>query len=72
MTSLHQTFGKLHDPRLNRKKRHLLLDTIILSILAVLCGAESYDSIELFRKNKLCLSQAIIKTAQRYSFPRHD
>ena len=30
MTSLHQTFGKFHNPRINRKKRHLFLDIIIL------------------------------------------
>ena len=48
MTTLHQIFGQLSDPRINRGKKHLLIDIVILSILAVLSGAESYDSIELF------------------------
>jgi len=47
-TNLHKAFSHLHDPRIERHKKHKLLDIIILSILAVLCGAESYDSIALF------------------------
>jgi predicted transposase YbfD/YdcC len=61
MTSLHQTFSKLHDPRINRKKQHLLLDIIILSVLAVLCGAESYDSIELFEKTNHAFLKQILR-----------
>ncbi len=58
MTSLHRTFGQLSDPRLNRKKQHLLVDIVILSVLAVLSGAESWDSIELFGKtNRVFLKQ---------------
>jgi predicted transposase YbfD/YdcC len=70
MTSLHQTFGKLHDPRINRKKRHLLLDIIILSILAVLCGAESYDSIELFGKTNYAFLKQLLKLPN--GIPSHD
>jgi hypothetical protein len=40
----------MHDPRINRRKKHKLTDIIILSILAVLCGAESWDSIEMYGK----------------------
>lgn len=70
MTSLHQTFGKLHDPRINRRKKHLLLDIIILSIPAVLCGAESYDSIELFGKTNLAFLKQILEL--RNGIPSHD
>jgi predicted transposase YbfD/YdcC len=70
MTSLHQTFRVLHDPRLNRKKKHLLLDIIILSILAVLCGAESYDSIELFGKTNYAFLKQILKLPN--GIPSHD
>ena len=45
MTNLHQAFKSLKDPRIRRNRKHNLLDIIILGILAVLCGAESYDSI---------------------------
>ena len=49
-TSLHLAFSRLRDPRIERAKKHNLLNIIILSSLAVLSGAESYDSIELFGK----------------------
>ncbi|MCK5138033.1 MAG: transposase family protein [Bacteroidales bacterium] len=50
--SLHQYFSQLPDPRIHRNKKHLLIDIIILTIIAVLCGAESWDSIEMFGKSK--------------------
>ena len=40
-------------PRLNLNKKHKLTDIIVLSILAILCGAESYDSIEEFGKARI-------------------
>ena len=52
-TSLHQALKTLRDPRINRRKLHNLLDVIILSILGVLSGAESYDSIELFGRENI-------------------
>lgn len=70
MTSLHQTFRQLHDPRINRKKKHLLLDIIILSILAVLCGAESYDSIELFGKTNYDFLKQLLSLPN--GIPSHD
>ena len=58
MTNLHYAFQSLKDPRIKRNKKYNLLDIIILSIFAVLCGAESYDSIALFgRENFAFLKQ---------------
>ena len=51
-TSLHKHFESFPDYRISRNKKHLLVDIIILSIVAVLCGAESWDSIETFGKTK--------------------
>ena len=69
-TSIHQAFSCLRDPRINRCKKHNLLDIIILSILAVLSGAESYDSIELFgRENHAFLKQLL---ALKNGIPSHD
>ena len=53
MTNLHEAFKSLKDTRIHRNKKHSLLDIIILSILAVLCGAESYDSIALFGRENI-------------------
>lgn len=41
-------FATLQDPRVDRTKRHLLVDIIIVSIVAVIRGAEGWDDIELF------------------------
>jgi predicted transposase YbfD/YdcC len=69
-TSLHRAFGRLSDPRINRKKKHLLIDIVILSILAVLSGAESWDAIELYGKeNRAFLSQFL---SLKNGIPSHD
>jgi predicted transposase YbfD/YdcC len=69
-TSLHLAFRTLNDPRRSRCRLHPLIDTIILSILAVLSGAESYDSIELFgRENYAFLKQFL---SLPNGIPSHD
>jgi len=47
-----------------------LLDIIILSILAVLSGAESYDSIELFGKENLAFLKQFLEL--KNGIPSHD
>jgi len=69
-TSLHQAFSRLRDPRIERRKKHKLLDIIILSVLAVLSGAESYDSIELFGKMNLSFLKQILDL--KNGVPSHD
>lgn len=41
-------FADLPDPRIARKRRHDLLDIVVLALCAVLCGAEGWDDIERF------------------------
>jgi hypothetical protein len=53
-TSLHKAFRTLTDPRINRCKLHSLLDIIVLNILAVLCGADTYEETELSGKKNYC------------------
>jgi predicted transposase YbfD/YdcC len=69
-TTLHQSFRYLRDPRVERCKRHNLLDIIILSILAVLSGAESYHSIELFGKENLAFLKQFLEL--KNGIPSHD
>ena len=70
MTTFHQVFRQLNDPRIKRSKKHLLIDIIILSILAVLSGAESYDSIELFGKTNYAFLKQFLKLPN--GIPSHD
>jgi len=69
-TSLHQAFSRLRDPRVERCKKHNLLDIIILSILTVLSGAESYDSIELFGKMNIDFLKQFLRL--KNGIPSHD
>lgn len=69
-TSLHQYFSQLPDPRIHRNKKHLLIDIIILTIIAVLCGAESWDSIEMFGNSKKDFLSKILRLPN--GIPSHD
>lgn len=46
-------FGQLDDPRIERKKLHPMPEILLLTLCAVICGADSWDDIELFGKSKL-------------------
>lgn len=50
--SLQEAFSLVEDPRVERHKRHMLIDIIILSICAVISGADGWEAIEQFGKNK--------------------
>ena len=69
-TSLHHYFEQIPDPRIHRNRKHLLIDIIILSIIAVLCGAESWDSIEMYGKSKKDFLSKILKLPN--GIPSHD
>ena len=69
-TNLHEYFGKIKDPRINRKKKHLLIDIIVLSVIAVICGAESWDSIEEFGNSRKDFLKKILDLPN--GIPSHD
>ena len=52
MPTLVDAFDGLTDPRLERTRLHSLRDIIILSILAVICGADGFVQIEDFGRAK--------------------
>jgi predicted transposase YbfD/YdcC len=68
--SILEHFADLKDPRIDRTKRHLLLDIIGLAICAVIAGAEGWEDIEAFGKAK----HAWLKTLLRlpHGIPSHD
>jgi predicted transposase YbfD/YdcC len=69
-TSLHRAFKKMPDPRIRRCRQHSLTDIIILSIIASICGAESYDSIEMFGKERYAFLKQILEL--KNGIPSHD
>ena len=50
--SITEHFGALDDPRIERSKRHQLLDIIIIALCGSICGADSWVHIELFGQAK--------------------
>lgn len=51
-SSLHTHFSSLIDPRLERTKKHPLINIIFIAICGVLCGADTWVSIERYGKIK--------------------
>lgn len=51
-TALFAHFADLPDPRIERTKRHQLLDIIAIALCAVICGADSWVDVELFGRAK--------------------
>lgn len=45
-------FDELEDPRMERTKLHALSDILVITICAVICGADEWTEIELFGKSK--------------------
>jgi len=46
--SIGEHFSGLTDPRVERTRRHKLLDIVVIAICAVICGADSWTEIEAF------------------------
>ena len=45
-------FGELEDPRIERCKRHKLVDIIAIAICATICGADNWAHIAMFGQGK--------------------
>ena len=63
-------FRKVKDPRINRHKRHQLLDIIVIALCAVLCGAKDWQQVETFGKQRLDWFRRFLKLAN--GIPSHD
>lgn len=53
LQNLVEHFSKLEDPRIDRNKKHELIDVIVLCVCAVVSGAEGWSDIEEFGRAKL-------------------
>jgi len=63
-------FEQLVDPRMDRTKLHLLEDIVMLTIMAVICGADSYTEIYEFGIAKEVWLKTFLKLAN--GIPSHD
>ena len=51
--SIIEHFSRLQDPRTERRKQHRLIDIIVLTLSAVASGADGWEAIEDFGKEKI-------------------
>ena len=63
-------FGALSDPRIERTKRHELLDIITIAVCAVICGADSWVEVALFGRAKLAWLRTFLVLPN--GIPSHD
>jgi predicted transposase YbfD/YdcC len=70
MKSPIEYFSSIKDPRIERTKDHLLSDIIFITIAAVICGAETWNEIELYGKTKEPWLKTFLSLAN--GIPSHD
>jgi predicted transposase YbfD/YdcC len=63
-------FRKIKDPRINRHKRHDLLDIIVIALCAVMCGAKDWQQIATFGRQRHDWLGRFLKL--RNGIPSHD
>lgn len=68
--SLKHHLANVEDPRINRKKLHLLEDILLLTVMAVICGCEGWEEIELFGKTRLAFLEQHLLLPN--GIPSHD
>ena len=63
-------FAALDDPRIDRTKRHKLLDIVTIAICGTICGADNWVDIELFGNCKEAWFKSFLELPG--SIPSHD
>ena len=62
--------GSVEDPRIDRAKKHYLLDILVIALCTLLTGGEGFQDMELFGKSKLPWLQTFL--ALPHGIPSHD
>ena len=70
LTTIHQHFAHLDDPRVDRTKAHQLLDILTIALCAILCGADSWTDCEAFGHAKRDWLRTVL--ALPNGIPSHD
>jgi predicted transposase YbfD/YdcC len=68
--TLTECMAVIEDPRVERTRHHDLLDILVLSVLAVMCGAEGWEDIENFGKIRKSWLKQFIRL--KNGIPSHD
>ncbi len=67
-----EPFASLPDPRIDRTKRHGLLDILVIALCAVICGAQGWEDIEEFGRAKETWLRQRLGLALPNGIPSHD
>ena len=68
--SIVEHFRTLEDPRIERTKKHPLLDILVIALCTLLSGGEGFQDMELFGKSKRAWLQTFL--ALPHGIPSHD
>jgi predicted transposase YbfD/YdcC len=68
--SIVEHFRTLEDPRMERTKKHNLLDILVIALCTLLTGGEGFQDMELFGKSKRAWLQTFL--ALPHGIPSHD
>ena len=69
-SSLFEQLATINDPRIERTKRHKLIDILVIAVLATICAAESYPDIEEFGIDKEEWLRTFLELP--HGIPSHD
>jgi len=68
--TIFEYFASLPDPRIDRRKRHQLMDILVIAICAVICGADGWVSVAEFGKSQLAWFKKFLDLPN--GIPSHD
>lgn len=68
--TLSECLSVIDDPRIERTRVHELRDILVLSVLAVMCGAEGWEDIEAFGRSRRGWLKQFLKL--KHGIPSHD
>lgn len=69
-STIHTHFESLNDPRLDRTKKHPLINILFIAICGVICGADTWVAIERFGKTKSDMLNQFLDLSN--GIPSHD
>src|SRR4051812_45871578 len=65
-----RVFSRVPDPRIESKKTHLVVDLMMITICAVMCGADDWVAVVDYAKQKEDWLKTFLKLP--YGIPSHD
>lgn len=68
--SIEEHFGSIRDPRIERRKLHKLVDILVIAICAAICGADTWEDVEVFGTAKQEWFEGFLELP--HGIPSHD